>query len=207
MKRFVAAVTLFILSCLPTLSAGPDWSAVVKQVEKAVVFVQVGEEGSCTGFVIDQPRHYVMTAAHCQPNERGTLWVDRVQARIVSLDHQKDLMVVEAKDIDPSLPALKLAAKNPERGQDVMSCGYGMGLERPFFRQAHVQDDQTSVPGTGQAGTFISLDSAFVGGQSGGPVVNAAGEVLMIVQRASETVGIGVGADIIRDRMGRFFQK
>ena len=63
------------------------------------------------------------------------------------------------------------------------------------------------MPETGQAGTFVSLDSAFVGGQSGGPVVNAAGEVVLIVQRASNTVGIGVGADVIRERMGRFFGK
>ncbi len=53
----------------------------------------------------------------------------------------------------------------------------------------------------------MSLDSAFVGGQSGGPVVNAAGEVVMIVQRASITVGISVGADVIRERMARFFSK
>ncbi len=204
-RLFAVIALLFAFTISPF--AAPDWSAVVKQVEKSVVFIEIGSEGSCTGFIIDATRHYVMTAAHCQPSDHSSLWVDRVAARVVSLDSKKDLMVVEVKDIDPSLPALVLAHKNPERGQDVMSCGFGMGLERAFFRQAHVQDDQTSVPETGQAGTFVSLDSAFVGGQSGGPVVNAAGEVVMIVQRASNTVGIGVGADVIRERMGRFFGK
>ena len=138
-RLFAVIALLFAFTISPF--AAPDWSAVVKQVEKSVVFIEIGSEGSCTGFVIDATRHYVMTAAHCQPSDHSSLWVDRVAARVVSLDSKKDLMVVEVKDIDPSLPALVLARKNPERGQDVMSCGFGMGLERAFFRQAHVQDD------------------------------------------------------------------
>lgn len=182
-----------------------DWADVIKRAEQSIVFVEIGNAGSCTGFVIDQVRHYVLTAAHCAPGEHEVLWVNNVPAKVISRDSKKDLLVVKAEDIDPLLPALQLAPTNPVRGQEVMSCGYGMGLERPFFRQAHVQDDATMIPEEGIGGPFISLDSAFVGGQSGGPVVNHDGQVVMIVQRASNTVGIGVGADIIRVRMGRFF--
>ena len=201
-----ATAAVFSILCLVPVHA-TDWAGIIKSVERSIVFVEIGDRGSCTGFVVDQTRHYIMTAAHCAPDHNSVLWVDRVMARVVSKDSKKDLLVVEAKDIDPTLPALKLAGKNPERGQEVMSIGYGMGLERPFFRQAHVQDDQTNIPEGGIGGPYISLDAAFVGGQSGGPVVNAAGEVVMIVQRASNTVGIGVGAETIRERMGRFFGK
>jgi S1-C subfamily serine protease len=44
-------------------------------------------------------------------------------------------------------------------------------------------------------------------GQSGGPAINAAGEVVMMVQRTTSAVGIGVGAETIRARMGRYFEK
>ena len=45
----------------------------------------------------------------------------------------------------------------------------------------------------------------FVPGQSGGPVVNEKGEVVMIVQMGTNIVGLGVGTETIRDKVGRFF--
>lgn len=209
MKRVVAlVVALFLsMSVLAPQVRATDWASVVKDVEKSIVFIEIGDQGSCTGFIIDQVRKYVLTAAHCSPGEHDILWVDRVTAKVISRDTKKDMLVVEVKDLDPLRTALKLASSNPVIGTEVLSAGYGMGLERPFFRQAHVQDDQTMIPEGGVGGPFISLDAAFVGGQSGGPVVNIAGEVVMIVQRASNTVGIGVGVEIIRERMGRFFGK
>jgi S1-C subfamily serine protease len=205
-KHIVTSLIALALLIAPLKAT--DWADVVRQVERSVVYVEIGSQGACTGFVINQEKHYVMTAAHCQPGDNGALWVDRVPAKVVSMDSKKDLLVVEAKDLDPTRPALKLAAKNPERGQEVMSVGYGFALERPFFRQAHVQDDALMIPQDGVGGPYISTDSPFVGGQSGGPVVNAAGEVVLIVQRGDGgTTGLGVGVDIIRDRMGRFFEK
>lgn len=206
MSRLFAALLLILL--LPLRAAATDWSDAIKTVEKSIVWIEIGENGACTGFVIDQAKHYVMTAAHCAPGEHDVLWVDRVQARIVSKDSKKDLMVVEVKDIDPSRPALRLAAKNPERGSEVMSVGYGFALERPFFRQAHIQDDALNIPQDGVGGPFISTDSPFVGGQSGGPVINIEGEVVAIVQRGDVgSTGLGTGAELIRERMGRFFAK
>jgi len=206
MRRFVLSLLTMILLVVTPITA-TDWAAVVKQVERSVVFAAVGQEGGCTAFVIDQQKHLLLTAGHCYPAEHGILWVDNVPARIVLLDPKRDLMVVEAKDIDPDRPALKLAAKNPVIGQEVMSVGFGYALERPFFRQAHVQDDKMALPSV-DGGPFISTDTAFVGGQSGGPVVDATGAVVMIVQRGDGgTTGLGVGAETLRLYVGRFFGK
>lgn len=205
MARLAAVLALVIAAFAPLHAA--DWSAVVTKVEPSVVWAQVGDEGGCTAFVINQEKHYLLTAAHCYPGERGVLWVDSVPAKVVLLDTKRDLMVVEAPNLDPSRPALKLAAHNPERGAEVMSVGYGYALERPFFRQAHVQDDAMKLPGV-DGGPFVSTDSPFVGGQSGGPVVNADGEVVLIVQRGDGgTTGLGVGAETIARYVGRFFAK
>jgi S1-C subfamily serine protease len=46
-----------------------------------------------------------------------------------------------------------------------------------------------------------------VPGMSGGPVVDASGQVVMIVQLASDRVGLGIGAESIRAKVGRFFAK
>jgi hypothetical protein len=37
--------------------------------------------------------------------------------------------------------------------------------------------------------------------------VNAAGEIVAIVQMTTDRVGFGRGADIIRDRVGKYFAK
>lgn len=203
MRRSLVAL-IFGVACMALLGMtnlalyAADWSATIKQVEKSVLFMEIG----CTAFVIDATRKYVLTAAHCE-DEGKEIWVDRVRATVVAKDGKKDLMVLEVKHLDPSRPALQLAPANPVRGQELMAVGYGYALERMFFRMTHVADDAVMIPEIG--GPFIGTDTAFVGGQSGGPVVDFDGRVVMIVQRASETVGIGVGADVIRERVGRFF--
>lgn len=202
----ISAALLFAIFTAPLGAGATDWSDVAKEAGKSVVWAQVGEQGGCTAFVINQAKHYLLTASHCKPNEHGELWVAGVSTRIVFLDPKRDLMVVEAKDIDPATPALKLAAKNPVIGEDVMSIGFGFALERPFFRQAHIQDDKMVINGI-DGGPFVSTDSPFVGGQSGGPVVNIKGEVVLIVQRGDNgTTGLGVGVETIREIVGRFFE-
>jgi len=200
-----AFISLLLLLCLAfptkTVTASDDWSDIVQQVLKSVVYIESGDS-SCTGFVINAVHNYVLSAAHCDGKE---MWVDRVSAKAISKDTMKDLVIYEVPDLDPTRNALHLADKDPEIGQEVMSIGYGMALERPFFRKAMVSDTAVSIPSAGLGGPFIGLDAAFVGGQSGGPVVNHKGEVVMIVQAASGTTGIGVGVNVIRERTGRFW--
>lgn len=205
MKKLFVTLSAFLLCSLPLSAA--DWADTVKTVSPSVVWADVGQEGGCTAFVINQEKHYLLTAGHCYAGEKGTLWVDSVPAKVILLDIKRDLMVVEAKDLDPSRPALKLAASNPKIGTEIMSVGYGFALERPFFRQAHVQDDAMKLPGV-DGGPFISTDTPFVGGQSGGPVVDIEGHVVAIVQRGDGgTTGLGVGAETLKQYVGRFFGK
>jgi hypothetical protein len=71
---------------------------------------------------------------------------------------------------------------------------------------AHVANAAINIPEV-PGGPFVMTDAAFVGGQSGGPCINAAGEVVMIVQRANGLVGVGLGAEQIRSRVGRYLEK
>jgi hypothetical protein len=113
-------------------------------------------------------------------------------------------MILEVADT--GRPALTFAQKNPAIGEEVGSYGFGMALERPMFRLAHVSDDKAELPDV-DGGPFVMIDAGYVPGQSGGAVVNAAGEVVSIVQRASGLVGIGIGAEAIRQKVSRFLPK
>lgn len=199
----IAYTCLFLFAGSRTLAA-PDWTAAAKKASESIVYVE-SETGSCTGFVIvadvKGDRDRILTAAHC---DGPKLYADDVPAKIVLKDSKRDLMVLEVDDLQR--PALAVAASNPKQGEEVGSFGYGNGLESPMFRSARVSIASVQVPGI-EGGPFVMVDAAYVSGMSGGPVINAAGEVVSIVQRASGLVGIGVGAETIRDKIGRYLPK
>jgi S1-C subfamily serine protease len=186
-----------------------DWATLVKDLARSVVAIERNDNGvSCTGFVInsrvkkdDEDLDYVLTAAHCEADK---LWADQSEARVIAKNKEKDLIVLAIED--SGRPALKLAADNPRIGEEVASFGYGYGLEKPMLRMTHIAAE-TYIPYEGIGGPLFMTDATFVGGQSGGPVINAAGEVVMVVQRGTDSVGIGVGADTIRSKVGKYWEK
>jgi len=208
MRRVVLTYVLWAL-CPLFLNAVPnEWSSVADRLRKSTVFIN-SEDGLCSGFVINASarkgdKDWVLTAAHCYADK---LFADHVPASVIYKDEKgnRDLMVLEVDDLQR--PALKLAEKNPELGADVASFGFGFGMQDPMFRQAHISATSYYIPEDGIGGPFLMIDAGFVGGQSGGAVVNQAGDVVMVVQRGSESVGIGIGAEQIRDSVGRFLEK
>lgn len=206
-RRLLYTATCWLLFQAPMFGQ-PNWAAVVSLLEKSTVYIETAGGGGCTGFVINtlvkdkQTVSYVATAAHC---DGTTLFADQTPAAVVFKDTKKDLMVLEVEDLHR--PSLRLATDDPKIGEAVASYGFGYAWERPMFRIAHVADDNTYIHEHNIGGPFFLLDAAFVGGQSGGPGVNASGDVVMMVQRASDRVGLGVGAKTIRQKIGRYFAR
>jgi S1-C subfamily serine protease len=209
MRRVIASVVLTL--ALSPMSLLAQWQSPAATAEKAIV--TIGKDDThCTGFIIndravskdDDKREidYVLTANHCDAPD---LLADNMPAKVVYKDAKKDLLVLEVEDT--GRPALRLAKKDPVIGDEVASYGYGFTLERPMFRVTHIADDKTYIPEGGIGGPFIVTDAVFVGGQSGGPVINQAGEVVMIVQRGGGGIGLGVGAEVIRSKAGKYFAK
>jgi S1-C subfamily serine protease len=215
MRRAIVAVVagLYAFCGAPyavRVHARTDWGVLVKELTKSVVTIERDDNGtSCTGFIInskakDKDNHdvdYVLTASHC---EAGKLWADQSLATVIAKNKDKDLLVLSIEDSDR--PALKLAKDNPTVGQEAASFGYGYGLEKPLFRLTHISAE-TYIPYDGIGGPLFFTDATFVGGQSGGPVINADGEVVMMVQLGTNLVGMGVGAETIRQRVGKYWEK
>lgn len=203
MKRFLVSLVLLCAFLVP-MSAASEWTAVAAKVRKSIVYL-TGPSGSCTAWVSDQKKDYVITAAHCD-QAKDSILIDGLPAKVVAKDIKKDLMALEVKGLDK--PALHLAKDNPKIGDEIASYGFGMALERPFFRIAHVSDDGLFIPYDGIGGPFILTDANFIGGQSGCPAFDLSGNVVMIVQMGSnQGFGLGVGAETIKDKMGRFFEQ
>jgi S1-C subfamily serine protease len=175
-----------------------DWVVVAKAVKGSIVDI-ASEGGKCTGFVSDDKQDFVVTAAHCDGKE---IFADSMPAKVKLKDLKNDLMVLYVEGVDR--PALRLAKHDPEVGAQVASYGWGYALNQPLFRATHVSAQDMTVPGF-EAARYFAVDTAFVGGQSGGPVVNEAGEVVMIVQLGNDVAGWGVGAELIEEKLGRYF--
>ena len=202
MCRLVWSYVLGFSLILSPIQAASVWTPIASQLELSVVRIDVHREGSrsghCTGFVINAEKNYVLTAAHCDGEK---LLVDGAPAYRIFIEEQKDIMVLQVPGVEGGV-AVTLAKRDPKRGDEVASFGYGLGLEDPVFRIAHVSNTGLNIEGL--SGPFILVDSAFVGGQSGGPVVNTRGEVVMIVQRGSDGFGLGIGVEIIRSKIRRY---
>jgi S1-C subfamily serine protease len=201
MKRLVASL-LLALTFTAVPFAASLWTPIATKMEQSVVFLEMLDKegklaGSCTGFVVDAAKKHVLTAAHCDAEK---VLADGTPTYELFKDERKDLMILRASHVDR--PALKIARTDPDRGDEIASLGYGFGLDDPMFRVAHVSNVRMDIEGL--SGPFVMIDSAFIGGQSGGPVVNDKGEVVMIVQRANDSLGLGVGATTIRDRVERY---
>ncbi len=204
MKRALASLVAFAIFAIAPLVGASKWTAVSDKLDESIYFLEVlqGTEvaGSCTAFMIDNSKKLVLTAAHCDGEK---ILVDGTATYRVFKDERKDLMVLRASGVEgPNVP---LAAASVDRGDEVASMGFGAGLEDPMFRIAHVSNVRMDIEGL--SGPFVMIDAGFVGGQSGGPVVNDKGELVMIVQRGNDSLGIGVGVETIRDRVGKYFAK
>jgi S1-C subfamily serine protease len=201
--RAVLSVLTAMIVITATVDA-TDWRGLVKTVNPSIVFVE-SDGGKCTGFVINaawkDDTDLIATARHCEGKE---LFADHRPAKVIYKHTKDDLMVVSVEDT--GRPALAIAKGNPETGEEVASYGYGYALERPMFRTAHVADDKAKIPDW-EGGPFVMIDAAYVEGQSGGPCVNLAGEVVSIVQAGTNKIGFGIGAEQLRDALSRYVAK
>lgn len=200
MKHLLLPVLLTVFLVLsPATAQQPDsWITVAAKLKASTVKLV-----SCSGYVIDKERKYVLTAAHCQ-GESETL-VDGSPAIVVNKDPSYDLLVLRVAELDDDKVALVLSKDNAKVGELVASMGYGASLEEPMFRSNVVSIDEVNIESL--TGKWAVFERPFVGGQSGGPVVNSKGEVVSIVQMSNATTGIGRPVKILKDKVGRYFSR
>lgn len=205
MKKIIASVVLALALVIP-ISASSVWTVVADKFSPSVVFLEAVDgqgnpTGYCSGFIINVEKKYVLTAAHCDAEK---ILVNGTPTYRMFKDARKDLMVLRASAVDGTGPAIALAANNPKVGDEVAAIGFGFALEKVMVRISHISITNLDIEGL--SGPFIMVDAGFMPGQSGGPVLDSEGKLVAIVQRGSDGLGIGVGAEVIKDRVGKYFE-
>ncbi len=128
-----------------------------------------------------------LTAAHCIADQ---MKLDGHLAFAVKVSAKLDLAVLVS---DYSRPPMTLRMRPLERMEEATGLGYGYSWQYPTVTEHKAlmfkfTPDTDIYPGT----WFLH---PFIGGMSGGPIIDVNGEVVGIVQRGNNGVGYGVDTE------------
>jgi S1-C subfamily serine protease len=178
----------YLLFLLPPLLLLAISSCTYKHDPNQSVVLLQGILGQCSGFQVKAPsgKKYLLSASHCEllEDDRHTIKVttengDSIQARVISVDHKSDSMLLEPV---PGLPALTVAGTD-ERGEKVHIMGHGLGLPTwtvegsiIALSEPMMDWDETIMSGGAQPG------------HSGSPVLDPQGDVVGIVSTSNSFI-------------------
>jgi putative serine protease PepD len=172
--------TLVMLACYTVEPwAQANWPVVAPGLETRVVRLEMafenGDKGVCSGAVLNKEAGYVVTCAHCVENGRSkltALTVKGLHAEPVRQNTLLDIAVVRTDfSDDPHVETIPLAADVPTLGSDVAVMGYAFGKKRMY-----AQFGRVSLPIDDDG--LLVIDGMAISGESGGPTINAAGELV-----------------------------
>jgi S1-C subfamily serine protease len=143
---------------------------------------------SCTGFQVAPKK--IMTAAHCVGDD---MKADGIPVKVISGDKYFDLALLEGPS---DRPILQFREREVQRWEMLKSLGYGYGWNRLTVLDNKVILTRYKVVEDGPVG--IVVQGGYIGGMSGGPLVDLDGKVVGVVQRSNSQIGYSVGATIIK---------
>ena len=207
MIRHLPTATPIRLPPTPTAIAlptpGASWNDVYRDLRRSVVYlVDPNRRSSGSGWVYENG--YLLTAAHVVGNFKWmTVWYEdahgnnqEVRAQTVGSDQLRDLAVLRlpATDLRPITGRKRLGTR--DTGITVMSMGFSSGspIGWPNIRLGGL----TTLYVTSQHElAVLETDAAFDPGDSGGPILNAQGEVIGMAQASHQR---STGGSAVRGR-------
>ena len=184
---FIAVIA--VAGCGSGKAAAPRGSAVadlIESVEPAVIVLDVTTQAgriTGSGFIVDASG-VAVTNYHVIENatEATARFEDGRSARVIGVRHidaDRDVAVIELehnRDFHP----LKLSSVIPRKGESTVAFGAPNGLAFTAT-EGIVSAVRTGGPGGSQkSGTWIQTSTPISPGNSGGPLVNAIGEVIAV---------------------------
>ncbi|MGH2376486.1 MAG: S1C family serine protease, partial [bacterium] len=178
-----------------------DPQAIYERAAPAVGVVRVmvdGRTGIGTAFAIDR-EGLLLTASHVA-RRADDLAVEfpgdrRLAARLVGYDAQRDLALLRVS-APMALPAIEVAQDGLRAGEPVVVIGTPRG--RPgVMTVGEIVAPRASLPGLARE-TLIRINAPIAPGNSGGPVLNARGQVVgLVIARGNDGAGLAVSSSTI----------
>jgi S1-C subfamily serine protease len=196
-----------------------EWGPGVVQITSEVVsesfFGDQRGEALGSGFVIDKQGHVVTNYHVVQGAEQVYVNFsrdDQLEAKVVGVDPSTDLALLEVEAHQRALTPLTLGNSDAVQvGDEVVAIGNPFGLERTVTSGiVSALQRQIQAPNNFTIDKVIQTDAPINRGNSGGPLLNARGEVIGVnTQIATDgtsegNVGIGfaVPANTVKEVVG-----
>jgi len=200
-----AATTTVVTSSTRPTSAGLSAGDIYKNSQSAVVEIQAGN-ATGTGFVIDEQGHLVTNNHVVGDSQTVSIrFADESeeQGRVIGTDPSTDIALVQVDLTGHDVTPVKLGSSaDVEVGDPVYAIGNPFGLERTLTAGivSAVNRDITA-PNNFTINDVIQTDAPVNPGNSGGPLLDASGNVIGVVsQIQSENGGnIGIGYAVPSD--------
>ena len=192
---------------VPTPTSIPSLADILREKKSAVVLIKTGF-GEGSGFVFDKDG-WILTNNHVVGSSDtvdlvlgGRL---TVTGRVVGRDDGLDVAVISV-DFDGDLPIIAFGNSSLlEQGEDVAIIGYPLGSQ--LGESPSVTKGIVSARRILENFEFIQTDSPVNPGNSGGPLINAQGEVVGIITakversegRLIEGIGLAIPINTVRD--------
>ena len=141
----------------------------------------VGCDGVGTGSAFAISENILVSNRHVVEGSSGLLELSTWDGKDVSVDVSASAGWADVALIwtDQKLPVIAEVGKDPQAGESVAAVGYPLGGKWTLSSGSIID----YVPGNvfGQAHSVIRFDAPIAPGNSGGPLLNAAGEVVGVV--------------------------
>ena len=212
-------VFIFILSCFfaGSVVASTLNKETVEKVKEATVFILIESSnntsitnpsgrGTCSGFVINEQR-YIVTNYHCVHNSTRLMlafydqddW-NMYDVKIIGTDPLADVAVIQIPKRKKPLPYLNWSTEEPWDGMDVFAVGHPFGMVWTITKGI-VSNNKRIV--RSPYVRYVQTDTAINQGNSGGPLVNTAGNVVginsLIISPQTVKVHAGVALALRND--------
>ncbi|HNB52397.1 MAG TPA: trypsin-like peptidase domain-containing protein, partial [Anaerolineales bacterium] len=157
-----------------------SFTILITRVRKSLVVVQNGSSGAGAGVVWG--KGLILTNNHVAVHDKPDVILpdgETIRARVIARDPEVDLALLSA-DLNGT-PALSFADSRRVRpGELVLAIGHPFGQRNVVTMGVVSSVDTAQTNGARKSIPVIRSDVVLLPGNSGGPLVNAAGEVIGI---------------------------
>ena len=206
-------VAAILLTSVFALSAQEDLADVIDRCEQSVVRIEVSSsegESLGSGFIVESDGLLVTNVHVLAGAYKATAFFRSGNSYEIKgtyhIDEDRDICIakIEAKD----LKTLSLSSALPRKGEQVVALGSPHGLSfsasRGIVSAIRQQEEARQQLGRpNMKGTWIQVDAAISGGNSGGPLINNKGEVIGMStlgsnSGAAQNLNFGISVNDIR---------